>query len=66
MRGFSWPLLWPLLAAQDVVLPVVQRQIPRRVGIINAAPTPGAWVVHELKLYFSETCDKDVEKNKSR
>lgn len=59
MRGFCWPLLWPLLAAQDVVLPVIPRQIPRRVGIINHAPMPGAWVVHELKLYFSETCDKD-------
>ena len=45
-----------LVAAQDVV--VIPRQIPRRVGIINDAPTPGAWVVHELKLFFSATCDE--------
>lgn len=39
--------------AQDVVLPVIARQIPRRVGITNHASTPGAWVIYELKMYFA-------------
>eukprot|EP00913_Durusdinium_trenchii_P034544 g32317.t1 len=53
----AWWLI-PLVAAQDLGLPVIPRQIPRRVGIINESPTPGAWVVNELKLYFTETCDE--------
>jgi len=44
--------------AQDVVLPVIARQIPRRVGITNHASTPGAWVIYELKMYFADTCDE--------
>lgn len=60
-----WPL-WPWLlvfvdvVAQDVAPVVIPRQIPRRVGITNHAPTPGAWVVHEVKMYFTETWGESV------
>ena len=63
-----WPL-WPWLllvvdvvdvVAQDAAV-VIPRQIPRRVGITNHAPTPGAWVVNEIKMYFKETWCEAVE-----
>ncbi|CAJ1349729.1 unnamed protein product [Effrenium voratum] len=47
-----------LAAGQDIILPVIPRQIPRRVGIVNESPTPGPWVVYELKMFFSTTCDE--------
>ena len=58
-RGALTRWLWPWLVfvqvfAQDAAV-VIPRQIPRRVGITNHAPTPGAWVVHEVKMYFTET-----------
>lgn len=54
-----WPWLLVVLdvVAQDVAV-VIPRQIPRRVGITNHAATPGAWVVHEVKMYFTDTCDE--------